>query len=65
VWNAECGMRRVEWGMRSSECGVRNAECGVWNAECGMRNAEYAHHLAMLLEFVAGTNEEELLNEIV
>ena len=48
--------------MRSGECGVWSVECGVWNAECGMRSAEYAHHLAMLLEFVAGTNEEELLN---
>jgi|GEM_PF-2529992 len=51
--------------MRSGECGMRSAECGVGNAEWGMRSAEYAHHLAMLLEFVAGTNEEELLNEIV
>ncbi len=51
--------------MRNGECGVRSVECRVWNAECGVRSAEYAHHLAMLLEFVAGTNEEELLNEIV
>ena len=44
---------------------MRTLECGMRSVECGMRSAEYAHHLAMLLEFVAGTNEEELLNEIV
>ena len=58
----ECGVGNAECGVGNAECGVWNAECGVWNAECGVRNAEYAHHLAMLLEFVAGTNEEELLN---
>ena len=30
-------------------------ECGVRSTDCGVRSAEYAHHLAMRLEFVAGS----------